>query len=262
VTSTDLTVIIPTWNAAGVLRDCIASLDAMAPVIVVDGESQDDTREIARSFGARVLVSRERSPARQRNEGIGVAASRWVLCLDADERLTPALRDEIACALSTPGGHGGFAIRRTTWYLGKRIRHSGWREDRVLRLFLRDAGVWRDEALHEGVSLNGTTGVLRHPMEHHSYTTLEDVLEKLERYSTWGAREILRRGRSAGPWDFITRPPARFIKTYFLKRGFLDGTHGAVLAAFSAYGVMLRYAKAWEMRITGANIDSAKRVSE
>lgn len=258
MTSTDLTVIIPTWNAARVLRDCLASLEAIAPVIIVDGESQDDTCEIARVFGARVLVSRERSPARQRNEGIGAAASRWVLCLDADERLTPALREEIARSIETPGEHAGFSIRRTTWYLGKRIRHSGWREDRVLRLFLRERGVWRDEALHEGVSLDGTAGLLRHPMEHHSYETLEDVLEKLERYSTWGAREILRRGRSAGPWDLITKPPARFIKTFFLKRGFLDGTHGAVLAAFSAYGVLLRYAKAWEMRLAGADVGAAK----
>jgi glycosyltransferase involved in cell wall biosynthesis len=262
VTSTDLTVIIPTRNAASVLRDCLASLDAMAPAIVVDGESEDDTREIASSFGARVLLSRERSPARQRNEGIDVATTRWVLCLDADERLTPALREEIARCIASPGEHAGFSILRSTWYLGKRIRHSGWREDRVLRLFLREAGVWRDEALHEGVSLNGTSGDLRHPMEHHSYTTLEDVLEKLERYSTWGAREILRRGRSAGPWDFIVRPPARFIKTYFLKRGFLDGPHGAVLAAFSAYGVMLRYAKAWEMRLTAPDVGAANRVSE
>ena len=257
---TDLTVIIPTRNASRVLRDCLASLEGIAPAIVVDGESEDDTCDVAKSFGARVLVSRERSPARQRNEGIDAATSRWVLCLDADERLTPNLREEIARSIEAPEGHAGFAIRRTTWYLGKRIRHSGWREDRVLRLFLREAGTWRDEALHEGVALNGTAGLLRHPMEHHSYETLEDVLEKLERYSTWGAREILRRGGPAGPWEFITKPPARFIKTYFLKRGFLDGRHGAVLAAFSAYGVMLRYAKAWEMRLAAR--DASRVASE
>ncbi len=244
----DLTVVIPTRNAARFLPACLAALRGFAPTIVVDGESSDETRAIAETFGACVLLSRERSPARQRNEGIAAAQTRWILCVDADEHVGEALRDEIARAIGASQPHAGFFIRRATWYLGRRIRYSGWREDRVLRLFRRDAGRWQDEVVHEKLGLDGSAGILEAVMEHHSYETLGDVLEKLDRYSTWGAKEILRKGHRAGPLEVVIHPLARFIKTYLLKCGFLDGKHGIALASFSAYGVFLRYAKAWEMR--------------
>lgn len=253
----DLAVVIPTRDAARSLAACLESVAGLAPAIVVDGGSVDATREIAAERGARVLVSPHRSPALQRNEGIAAAGARWVLCLDADERVGPALAEEIRARVADPGPHAGFHLRRVTWYLGRRIRHSGWQEDRVLRLFRSDRGRWRDEALHEGVDLAGSATTLRHPLEHRSYETLEDVLEKLERYTTWGAREILRAGRRAGPWEILAHPPARFVKTYLLKAGFRDGAHGAALAAFSAYGVFLRYAKAWEMRLSAADAAGA-----
>ncbi len=246
----DLAVVIPTRDAARSLGACLESVAGLAPAIVVDGGSEDGTRAIAVAHGARFLASAHRSPALQRNEGIAAAATTWVLCLDADERIGPALADEIRARVADPGSHVGFHVRRVTWYLGRWIRHSGWREDRVLRLFRADRGRWRDEALHEGVDLAGSAGTLRNPLEHRSYETLEDVLEKLERYTTWGAREILRTGRRAGPWQILAHPPARFVKTYILKAGFRDGAHGAALAAFSAYYVFLRYARAWEMRLS------------
>jgi glycosyltransferase involved in cell wall biosynthesis len=249
VTAPEIAVVVPTRNAARTLGPCLEALRGLGEIIVVDAESDDGTPAIAASLGARVITSRERSPARQRNEGIAASAACWILCIDADEYVGPALRNEIAARVADPGAHAGFFIRRATWYLGKRIRHSGWREDRVLRLFLRGRGVWRDEAVHEGVALSGTAGTLTHPMEHRSYESLEDVIEKLNRYSSWGAREILRRSHRAGPWQILVHPPARFVKTFILKGGFLDGMHGAVLASFSAYGVFLRYAKAWEMQL-------------
>ncbi len=255
-----LAVVIPTRDAARSLGACLESVAGLAPAIVVDGGSEDETRAIAAARGALVVASAHRSPALQRNEGIAAAATPWVLCLDADERVGPALADEIRARVAQPGPHVGFHVPRVTWYLGRRIRHSGWREDRVLRLFRADRGRWRDEALHEGVDLAGSAGTLRNPLEHRSYETLDDVLEKLQRYTTWGAREIIRRGRRAGPWEILAHPPARFVKTYLLKAGFLDGAHGAALAAFSAYGVFLRYAKAWEMRVTAEGGVGAARV--
>lgn len=245
----DLTVIIPTRNAARSIGPCLESVRGLAGAIVVDGGSEDGTTEIAAAHGARVVRSEQRSPALQRNEGIAAATTAWVLCLDADERVTEPLALEIRSRVGDPASHDGFFIPRVTWYLGRRIRHSGWQKDRVLRLFRADRGRWRDEALHEGVDLAGSAGLLTNALEHRSYESLEDVLEKLDRYTTWGAREIIRQGRGAGPWQILAHPPARFVKTYILKAGFLDGVHGAALAAFSAYGVFLRYAKAWEMRL-------------
>jgi glycosyltransferase involved in cell wall biosynthesis len=247
VTGADLTIIVPTRNAARAIGACLDSVAGLGRTIVVDAESDDETRRIAEDRGARVVLSAERSPARQRNEGIDLAATAWVLCVDADERVPAALRDEIVERVARDEGRAGYFIPRVTWYLGRRIRHSGWQRDRVLRLFRRDRGRWRDEALHERVALDGEAGLLANPLEHRSYETLADVLEKLDRYTTWGAREIFRSGRRAGPWQILTHPPARFIKTYVLQAGFRDGRHGAVLASFSAYGVLLRYAKAWEM---------------
>lgn len=264
MTGRALTVVIPTRNAERSLAGCLAALarhPGLGDVIVVDGESDDETRRVAESFSARVVLSRERSPARQRNEGIARADTPWILCLDADEQMTPALAEELRARIADPGAHAGYFIPRVTWYLGRQIRHSGWQTDRVLRLFRREAGWWRDEALHEGLDLDGSAGVLRASLEHHSYETLGDVLEKLERYTTWGAREILRAGRRAGPWEMVTHPPARFVKTYLLKSGFRDGAHGALLAAFSACGVLMRYAKAWEMRLShraGAPADAGR----
>jgi glycosyltransferase involved in cell wall biosynthesis len=251
VIAADLTVVVPARDAARTLARCLGSLAGFAPAIVVDAQSADDTAAIAQRFGARVLTSAKRSPALQRNEGIAACATRWVLCLDADEVLTGALRAEIAERTAGQTDYAGYWIPRVTWYLGRRIRFSGWQRDRVLRLFQRERGSWRDEALHEGLDLRGRAGVLRAAMEHHSYESLDDVLEKLDRYSTWGARDIVRRRRAAGPWQMVAHPPARFVKTYLLRQGFRDGRHGVVLAVFAAYGVLLRYAKAWEMRRAG-----------
>ncbi len=248
----DVTVIVPTRNAARSIGECLASVSGFGEAIVIDAESEDDTGRIAAAHGARVVASSERSPARQRNEGIALARGAWVLCVDADERVPEALREEIRSRIADPGRHVGFFIPRVTWYLGRRIRHSGWQSDRVLRLFRRDRGAWRDEALHERVALDGSAGLLANALEHRSYETLADVLEKLDRYTTWGAREILRSGRRAGPWQIVVHPPVRFIKTYLLKGGFRDGAHGAAIAAFSAYYVLLRYAKAWEMRLAAS----------
>jgi glycosyltransferase involved in cell wall biosynthesis len=259
VTAPSVTAVVPTRNAGRALAGCLASLQGFAETIVVDAGSEDDTRRIAEAFSATLIASPERSPARQRNEGIARAATEWVLCVDADERVSASLEAEIAERTADPGPHDGFYVPRVTWYLGRRIRHSGWQRDRVLRLFRRGRGVWRDVALHEGVALCGSAGTLRGALEHRSYETLDDVLEKLERYTAWGAREIVRSGRRAGPWEILTHPPARFVKTYLLKSGFRDGTHGAVLAAFSAYGVMLRYARAWEMRLEGASSPDGER---
>lgn len=243
-----LTVIIPTRNAGTRFFAAVASASALGPVVVVDAQSDDGTAERALAAGARVVRSTERSPARQRNEGIALAATEWVFCLDADEEVGPPLRAEIARRVAEGGPHAGYWVPRVNWYLGRRIRHSGWQRDRVLRLFRSEAGRWRDEHLHERLALQGSAGVLSNPIEHRSYETLDDVWEKLDRYSTWGARELVRAGRPAGPWEMITHPPARFLKTYLLRAGFLDGAHGALLASVAAFGVLLRYAKAWEIR--------------
>lgn len=261
MTAPELTVVVPTRNAARSLAACLDAARPLGEAIVVDAASDDGTPEIALAAGARLVASAARSPALQRNEGIDSARTAWVLCLDADERMTPALREEILARLAAPGPHVGFSIPRVTWYLGRRIRHSGWQTDRVLRLFRRGRGRWRDAALHETLDLDGSAGILENPLEHRSYETLADVLEKLDRYTTWGAREILRTGRPAGPWEMFAHPPARFLKTYLLKAGFLDGPHGAALAGFSAYGVLLRYAKAWEMRLAGPALPAEERAS-
>ena len=237
-----LSVLIPTLNEEENLGACLESCAFADEIIVVDSGSEDETQEIARRAGARLLIHEFEGHARQKNWGLEQVSHEWVLILDADERVTPELREEVASVLASPARSDGYWIRRRSTFLGREIRGCGWQRDRVLRLFARGKGRYEDRHVHEEVHVDGTVGTLHAALLHHSCRNLRDWMEKTVRYARLGAREARRRGRTARRRDLLLRPPARFLKQYIAQRGFRDGVEGFVLCVISAFGVFLKYA--------------------
>jgi glycosyltransferase involved in cell wall biosynthesis len=244
-----LTVIIPTYNEETTIADCLASVRFADEVLVVDSFSTDATVRLAREAGARVLQHEYVYSARQKNWAIPQAAHEWVLLVDSDERVTPPLRDEILALLESDPKHDGYWILRANHFLGRRMRRCGWGTDRVIRLFRRDVSRYQDREVHAEIDLPGPLPVLRHPLEHHSFRSFRQYWRKIQLYSEWGAAQLYKEGRRAGPLQIFGRPVTRFIKMYVIRLGFLEGVHGLVLSLLGAFTVYLKYARLWEMHL-------------
>ena len=241
--SLELSVIIITKNEASRLGDCLASVKFADEIIVLDGFSTDATAEIARAHGARVYqVADWPGFGQQKNRALALATKPWVLSIDADERVTPELQAEIAQTLAQPN-YDGYEIARLSEFCGKQIRHSGWWPDYVLRLFRRDLGTFDDVLVHEQVVVNGRVGKLKSWFLHFPFDDLGVLVAKINRYSGDAAQMMSLKGRRVGVLGLIQHSVWTFIRIYFLRRGFLDGRHGFVLAGTAASGSFLRYAK-------------------
>jgi len=240
-----LTVIIPTLNEAGNIAACVASAAFAGEVIVADGGSIDDTVARARAAGATVLENIGPTIAAQRNAAIAAARHPWVLALDADERVTPALAAEITRALAAPA-HAAYRVRRRNFYLGVEQTRGGWGRDWVVRLFGRERK-YVERRVHEGLEPVADIGELRGPLLHHPYRSLGHHIEKLNRYAEWGAADLWDRGVRATWTDLCLRPAGRFFKAYLLGGRVLDGRMGLVQSGLDAYAGFLKYAYLWEL---------------
>ena len=256
--SVTLSVVIITYNEEANIGRTLASVKPLVAngageIIVVDSGSSDRTVEIAQSFGAKVFVEPWKGFAAQKNSAIDKATGDWILSLDADEELEPSLALEIPTAIAGAGpGISGFWIRRKNEFLGRWIKHGGFWPDPKLRLFRRGAGRFEDRAVHEDVGLKGgNTGELTGALLHHSYPTMSDYLEHMNRYSTLGAEMVVAKGPVRFTVVNLTvRPVATFIYNYFFRLGFLDGREGFLLHAHHSVYVGWKYAKAWELSRT------------
>ncbi len=228
------------------IGDCLASLAFCDEILVVDAHSGDATREIAAARGARVIERDWPGHVAQKEFAIRAARHDWVLCVDADERISPELEPEIR-HLREAGfpGPPGWRLPRLSSYLGRWIRHGTWYPDPQLRLFDRRRGRWAGRDPHDRVVLDGEPGRLHGHLLHHPYRNLEDHLATIDRYTTTMARGLAEDGRRARLVDLALRPPARFLRCYLLQAGFLDGWRGLLLASLAAHYVRLKYAKLW-----------------
>lgn len=230
------------------IRACLESVAWADEIIVVDSGSSDKTREIAREFTDRIVVHPWSGYSAQKNFALAQCRGEWVLSLDADERVPDALREEIAATLAGPPAAAGFMIPRQNFFQGRWIRHGGWYPDYQLRLFRRGRGRFTERAVHESVHLDGPAGRLRMPLAHQSYRGIEDFVARANRYSDLAARELAASGRGGDLRDLLLRPLWRFVLMYVLRRGFLDGWRGFLLAVLYAHYVFLRAAKVRELR--------------
>ncbi|MEW6073116.1 MAG: glycosyltransferase family 2 protein [Planctomycetota bacterium] len=235
------------------IADCLRSVAFCDEVVVVDSHSRDRTREVASSLGARVIERDWPGHVAQKEFAIRAAAHDWVLCVDADERVSPALREEIV-ALRDAGfpGRPGWRFPRLSNYLGTWVRHGTWYPDRQLRLFDRRRGRWGGHDPHDRVELDGAPGRLAGDLLHVPYRSREEHLRTIERYTTTMAAGMFARGKRARPWNLVVNPAVRFLRFYVLKRGFLLGGRGLELAVLAARYVRLKYAKLRALQRTEA----------
>ena len=242
---TSLTVIVITKNEAHHLEACLGAVSFASQIVVLDSGSTDGTLEVAQKIGAQVSQNLDwQGFGVQKNRALALAQSDWVLSIDADERVTPALRTEIMAALANPV-HDVYDFPRLSSYCGQYMRHSGWYPDRVARLFRRDAARFSDELVHERLITSSKVGQLVSPLLHESFTSFEAVLNKANRYSTAGAQILLERGKTSSVGKAIGHGFWAFFRTYVLRFGFLDGRMGLVLAISNAEGTYYRYLKLW-----------------
>ena len=242
-----VTATIITLDEAAHIAAAIESVRWADEILVVDAGSTDGTCAIARDHGARVETRAWTGWSDQKNHAAAIASHDWILSLDADERVTPALAAEMRAVLATEPGARGYRMPRVTYYLGRWIRTTDFYPDYQLRLYDRRAARWRHMRVHESVTVDGPTATLSHELQHFSFEGIADHVARTNRYSTLAAHDLHEQGHRASPLDLLVHPPAAFLRNYVLRRGFLDGTAGLVISALQGYGVFLKYSKLWEL---------------
>ena len=242
-----ISVLLLARDESGALASLLPALGFAHEVVVVwDPRGDPATAALARAHGARVLERGFDGFGPQRRFALAQCTQPWVLWVDADERPDADLVAAIRRWLATDPGSSGARLTRRTWFLGRPIRHCGWGDEQVLRLFRRERASFDDAPVHERVHVSGGIADLGGLLEHHSYETFEVCVEKLDRYARAGAERAWRAGRRAGPLALLVRPPLRFARQYGLQLGFLDGAHGLLLCGLAAAQVFLKYAWLWE----------------
>ena len=258
-----VSVCILAYNEEDVLARCLDSVSWAAEIIVVvDRKSSDGSEKIARERATRVEVRTYEGDIEQKQYCASLASEEWVLIVDPDEVVSAPLGSEICSFLrshetagetpSSADAHAdGWEMNRATFHLGRWLEHGDFYPDWKLRLYRKSAACWVGQNPHGRVEVSGTVQRFRGEIEHYSYQDLADQIDRIQHFSAEAATALHRAGHSASRSDLVLRPPARFFRAYFLKRGFLDGMPGFIVAAATAFHVFLKYAKLWELRRAG-----------
>ena len=253
-----ISAIVVCFNEEKRIAACLESLRWCDEIIVVDSFSTDRTVEICRQFTDKIIQRRWPGYREQKAFAHTQATNDWVLSVDADERVTAELRDEIRQALKNDGGtYAGYAVPRLVCYLKRWWWRGGWYPEYNIRLFRRDRAVWGGFEPHNKVIVSGKIRRLRHPLHHFSYRNIEDHLERINRYTSIAALELRQHNQRWRLADALLRPAVRFFRSYVLKRGFMEGFAGFYIAVSAAVYVFLKYAKLWELELEEK--DDAKR---
>ncbi len=240
-----VSVVIVTKDEEINIEDALKSVSDAQEIIVVDSFSSDRTVEISRKYTDKVFQHEWAGFARQKQRAVNYAEGPWVLILDSDERVTPELKTELVDAISSTDC-SGFYMPRENYFIGKRIRYSGWWPDNTLRLFLKEKGHLEFREVHEKVVVEGKTGYFKNPLKHYSYRSISDFTKRMEKYSTLAAKEIRKKSGRAGLFSLTVKPLSTFLKMYLLRLGLLDGSRGLMLAVLYSYYTFLKYAKTRE----------------
>ncbi|MFH0787220.1 MAG: glycosyltransferase family 2 protein [Pseudomonadota bacterium] len=242
-----LSVTIITLNEEKNLRACLESVAFADEIIVVDSGSEDQTLSIAREFTDKIYQEPWQGFARQKNLAQDKARGPWILNVDADERVTPGLKEEILSLFRNGSPYTGFKIPRKNFFCGQWIRHGGWYPNYQLRLYQKEAGSFTQREVHEQVVVKGRVGILKTPLEHFTYDSLSDYLNRMDRYSDLSAGQYLLEGKKVSWLEILFRTKYTFLKMWLLQGGILDGANGFVLAVLYSYYTFIKYAKLKEM---------------
>jgi glycosyltransferase involved in cell wall biosynthesis len=243
-----LSVTVITKNEAQDIGGALASVRFADEIVVVDSHSTDATVAIARQATDRVIVRDWPGYIDQKNYAASIASHDWILSLDADERVTPELADDIRRVLSADPRDAAFRMPRVTFHLGRWIRSTDWYPDFQTRLYDRRRARWSGRYVHEAVTVDGTIGRLAGELQHYAYRDIADHLETIDRYTTLAAQQMYESGRRAGLLQLAGHPPLAFLRNCVARGGFRDGSVGLIISALNSYYVFLKFAKLWELQ--------------
>lgn len=249
-----LSGVVTSFNEEHNIADCIESLLWCDEIILVDSFSTDRTPEIAKSYDkVRFFQRAYYGAGAQKNWALQHVKHDWVFLLDADERCTPELRDEVQEVLRAGAEYSAYTINRDVYFLGKPIRYSGWQHDRVARLFRRGTAYYENRRVHSLLHTSGPAPILRHSLLHYMVDrSFDEYAFRIARYGYWGAAQAWRDGERCRPFHVFARPVWRFIRTYGLQLGFLDGQRGLVFCLLQAYGTYIKFAILWGWQVNQA----------
>ena len=250
----NLSAVVITENEELNIERCLRSLAFCNEIIVVDSGSSDDTEAIARKSSALFVKHPWAGFARQKNFANSIAQYDWILSVDADEEVPDDLRVEIVAVMRSialsgdPSQPTAFSVPRRTLYGAQWIQHGGWYPNRVVRLMNKRFGTWVSVPVHEYWQTTGRIVELQRDLIHHSFSGIEDQVERNNRYSSLGSQRLYQDNTRFSLVRLLLTPTTKFIETYFWKRGFLDGILGLIIAVSASYSVFLKWAKLWELR--------------
>ncbi|MCX6165970.1 MAG: glycosyltransferase family 2 protein [Ignavibacteriae bacterium] len=242
-----LAVTIICKNEEENIRECLESVKWADEIILVDSFSKDKTIEIAKEYTDKIFQEEWKGFTKQREFALSKVSEKWVFPLDADERCSPELKDEILSVIKSDKNFTGYRIPRKSFFMGKWIKHCGWYPGYQTRLFLKDKAMVADRLVHEGYEIDGEMGFLKSDILHYTVISISDYMHKVNNYSSLQAVEKSKK-KKIKLYDILLRPTASFIQQFIFKKGFLDGIYGLMVTNFDIITNMLTYMKAWELQ--------------
>ncbi len=243
-----ISVVVITKNEQDNIKDCLESVKWADEIVIVDDNSTDRTVEIAQAYTDRIFHRHMDIEGRHRNWAYDQARNSWVLSLDADERVTPELKEEIVKTISQPGEFKGFIIPRRNYIGNYWVKHGGWYPSGQLKLFEKENFRWEESEVHPCALLKGPTGNLKNDIIHYSYKDFEDFVNKMNKQTTLEAIKWVRDNRKMGLGRALRRTCDRFLRTFFRKKAYKDGLIGFMISIFAGLYQILAYAKYREMK--------------
>jgi glycosyltransferase involved in cell wall biosynthesis len=243
-----VSAIITTFNEIDFVEDCIRSVEWADEIYLIDSFSTDGTVELIRSKFAGIRFEQREylGAASQKNYAIDRAAHDWIFYIDADERVTPKLQDEILRTLEGPLDRWAYSVGRRNFMLGREVKYSGLQRDRVTRLFHRKHARYPNRRVHADLLVDGETVPLQHRMDHYYIRSFDHMIAKMTRYANWGAAQMFIDGKTTGAAGIVGHALAKFFRDYIVNLGFLDGARGVISVGMHVYYTFWKYAKLWE----------------
>ena len=242
----NISVIIITKDEEKNISDCLKSVEWADEIIIVDADSTDKTVELAKKFTEKIFIKKWEGYVPQKKYALSLASNKWVLSVDADERITPELKAEIINL--SPDDFSGYKIRRKNFLLNKEITSCGWGNDYQLRLFEKEKTNMTDRLVHEGFIVDGKVGKLENPMLHYTFSSFSDYFNKINYYTSLKAEELVKQKGKIGGWTIFSHTFSAFFMFFFTKRGFKDGVYGLIISLLHSVSTMLNYIKLWELQ--------------
>ena len=241
-----ISVIVITKDEEKNIVECLKSVEWAGEIIVVDSESTDRTVELAKKYTDKVFIRKWEGYVPQKKYAMSLTKYDWILSLDADERITPELKEEILNL--SPDGFSGFKIRRKNFLMNKEITSCGWEKDYQLRLMKKDKTSFSDRLVHEKFIVDGEVETVKNPMLHYTFSSFTDYLNKINYYTSLKAQELFNKKKKIGGWTIFSHTISAFFAFFILRKGFKDGVYGLIISLLHAVSTMMNYVKLWELQ--------------